>query len=120
MKNGLILLCLLFIMNSPLMGQINCEDIKEYVETEGFQQSSYCCFDSEFLTGVKFYSLTIEYQTYYYALVQFNFGKWYIYQVPSNSQFNFGLHAFGDQAGEAFHTYIHAYREHLDCAPNLY
>ena len=99
--------------------QASCDEIMQTVKDKGNLQGSYCCFNSEFLTGVKFYSLDIEYQTYYFALVQFNLGKWYIYQVSSNTKSNFSLYAFGDQAGEAFHKYIHSYRNSLGCAPDI-
>ncbi len=99
--------------------QISCNEIMENVQENGHEQASYCCFDSKFLTGVKFYSIDIDYNTYYFAIVQFNFGKWYIYQVPSSSKNNFSLYAYGNQAGEAFHDYIHAYRNSLGCAPEF-
>ena len=114
MKNFLIGLCLV-MSTLNVCGQVSCDELMEVVETEGIQQASYCCFDSDFLTGVKFYSLTVDYEIYHFALAQFDFGKWYIYRVPSNSQFNFSLYAYGDQAGEAFHEYIHAYKDNLDC-----
>lgn len=114
MKNIFIsTILILFTVN--LFSQTSCQEIMEVVEQEGIEQASYCCFDSDFLTGVKFYDLTIDYNTYSFALVQFEFGSWYIYRVPSNSQFNFSLYAYGDQAGEAFHEYIHAYKDNLDC-----
>jgi len=102
-----------------LHAQTSCDEIMDNVMNNGDRQASYCCFNSDFLTGVKFYSLDIEDQTYYFALVQFNYGKWYIYQVPQSSKRNFSLSSYGDQAGEAFHDYIHAYRNSLGCAPEF-
>ena len=114
------LIIILSLITSASYGQMSCDDMMEHVEDEGWEMASYCCFTSKFLTGVKFYSLDIDYDTYYFAKVQFNYGRWYLYRVSSNTKSNFSYYAYTDQAGEAFHQYIHVYRDELGCAPELY
>lgn len=119
MKRTLIIALLCILTVSTLLAQSSCEEILRSVKSDGRRQASYCCFKSEFLTGVDFYSLDIDDQMYYFAIVQFRYGKWYIYQVPKSTNSNFSFYAFGDQAGEAFHKFIHAYRNSLGCAPEF-
>lgn len=119
MFRTLITLSFLLTSISFVHAQISCSEIMENVQENGREQASYCCFDSEFLTRVKFYSLDIDYNTYYFAIVQFNYGRWFVYQVPSNSKYNFSLYAYSNKAGEAFHKFIHAYRNSLGCAPEF-
>jgi len=119
MKYIILSILLTFCIPSSSTAQLTCEDILEAVQTHGTLTTSYCCFNSSFLTGVKFYTYTENYKTLYFAAVQFNLGKWYIYQVANNVQSDFGIYAFSDNAGDAFHQYIHSYRDVLGCAPRI-
>src|SRR5690606_4486272 len=100
----------LLLMTHWATAQISCSELTDYVKTEGDKLRTYCCFDSEFLTNVDFYSLDIDGDDYYFALVKIDYYKEYIYCVPYSTISNFAMYAFTDQAGEAFHSYIRDYK----------
>jgi hypothetical protein len=118
-KNVLIFIILLwgFISN----GQ-SCEEYMDYVKSKSYG-TTYTSFNSDAISKVTFYNITIDYKTYYFAIVCFK-KKYsitcteYIYQVESNTKMNYSLN-YIESAGKAFWKYIQPYNENLGCAPNF-
>jgi len=109
MKKFLLLgLFLFWILQSD--AQITCSDLTSFVKTKCKKTSSYCCFDSSFLTNVDFYEVQDDYQTRFFALVTIDHYNEYVYCIPSSVKSDFSLYAYTDQAGEAFHKYIKPYK----------
>jgi hypothetical protein len=113
----LFLLCMTFNTNAQ-----SCDEIMEYVKSQGYG-TSYTSYDSDAISKVTFYQMTIDYQTYYFAIVcfkqKYSYGcSEYIYQVGSNTKLNYSLN-YIDSAGKAFWEYIQPYNSKLGCAPNF-
>ena len=95
----------------------------EYVKSESYG-TTYSSYNSEAISKVTFYNLTIDYQSYYFAIVCFKGGNYsygcteYIYQVASNIQTYYSMN-YLNSAGEAFWNYIQPYNKNLGCAPNF-
>jgi hypothetical protein len=100
-----------------------CEEIMEYVKKEGGYGTTYTSYNSDAISKVTFYQLTVEYKTLYFAIVcfkkEYSYScSEYIYQVGSNTKFNYSLN-YLTSAGKAFWEYIQPYNENLGCAPNF-
>jgi hypothetical protein len=118
MKKYLILLALTISVNS-ITAQ-SCEEIMEYVKTNG-SSTAYVSYDSEAISKVTFYTVSVDYKTLYFAIVcfkkEYSYGcSEYIYQVASDTKFNYSLDHY-DSAGKAFWKHIEPYGDVLGCAP---
>jgi hypothetical protein len=119
-KNILILIISLvtFVVKAQ-----SCEEIMEYLKKEGGYGTTYISYNSDVISKVTFYQLTVDYKTLYFAIVcfkkEYSYScTEYIYQVGSNTKFNYSIN-YINSAGKAFWEYIQPYNENLGCAPNL-
>lgn len=121
MKN-IILILVLTITTIRIKAQ-SCDETMKYVKSEGGYGTTYTSYNSDAISKVTFYQLTVDYKTLYFAIVCFkkeysyNCTE-YIYQVGSNTKYNYSLNYY-DSAGKAFWEYIHPYNQNLGCAPNF-
>lgn len=91
-----------------------------YVKSSGFG-ITYNSFDSDAISKVTFYQITIEFKTYYFAIVCFKKNytcSEYIYQVGSDTQIKYSMN-YLSSAGKAFWSHIQPYNSILNCAPNF-
>lgn len=100
----------------------SCEEYLEYVKSNGYG-TTYTSYNSTAISKVTFYTMSIDYQTYYFAVVcfkvQYSYNcNEYIYQVASNTQFNYSIN-YLNSAGKAFWEYIQPYNDVLGCAPDF-
>lgn len=101
----------------------SCAEIMDYVKKEGGYGTTYTSYNSDAISKVTFYQVSVDYQTLYFAIVCFK-KKYsyscseYIYQVGSNTKFHYSLN-YLNSAGEAFWNYIQPYNENLGCAPSF-
>lgn len=100
-----------------------CEEIMAYVKKEGGYGTTYTSYNSDAISKVTFYEITIDYKTHYFAIVCFK-NKYsfrcseYIYQVGSSTRLNYSRN-YLSSAGKAFWKYIQPYNKHLSCASNV-
>lgn len=98
-----------------------CEEMMDFVKSESYG-TTYSSYNSDAISQVTFYDITIDYQNYYFAVVCFKNGFYgcseYIYQVSSNTKSYYSMY-YLQSAGKAFWEYIHPYNENLGCAPNM-
>lgn len=117
------LFCLALLFGSMRLYSQSCDDLIEYVKSEG-RGSTYYSPTISSISKVTFYRAEIDDETNYFAIVCFKENKYssncteYIYQVGRNTQFNYSLN-YSDSAGEAFWDYIQPYSDVLGCSPNL-
>lgn len=117
------LLLLVFVSFGTLLAKSqSCDEIMKYVKSQGYG-TTYTSYNSDAISKVTFYQISIDYKTHYFAIVCFKqkntFGcKEYIYQVASNTKLNYA-YSYLNSAGKAFWDYIHPYRKTLGCAPDL-
>lgn len=116
----LLFFCLCFFFSSWTVKAQSCEELIEYVKNESYG-STYSSPLSDAISEVTFYTTTIEYDTYYFAIVcfksKYSYGcTEYIYQVGSNTKFNYSMN-YLNSAGEAFWEYIQPYHRNLKCGP---
>jgi len=99
-----------------------CEEIMDFVKSKSYG-TTYTSYNSDAISKVTFYEITIDYRTHYFAIVCFK-NKYvyncseYIYQVGSNTKYNYSLN-YLNSAGKAFWEYIQPYNKNLGCAPEL-
>ena len=120
MKKYLILL--LLTIGSINANAQSCEELMDFVKSESYG-TTYTSYDSEAISKVTFYTVSIDYKTLYFAIVcfkkEYSYScNEYIYQVSSSTKFNYSLDHY-DSAGKAFWKHIQPYNENLDCAPNF-
>jgi hypothetical protein len=118
-KNLLILIFIICGFNAESQ---TCEETMDFVKSKG-NGTSYTSYDSEAISKVTFYTVTVDYKTLYFAIVcfkkQYSYScNEYIYQVGSNTKFNYSLDHY-DSAGKAFWKHIEPYNDNLGCAPNF-
>lgn len=121
MKN-LILILALFITSINAKAQ-TCDEVMEYVKKEGGYGTTYNSYNSDAISKVTFYQLTVDYNTLYFAIVcfkkEYSYScTEYIYQVGSNTKFNYSMD-YLNSAGKAFWEHIQPYNNKLDCAPDF-
>jgi hypothetical protein len=121
MKN--IILIFVIVLTAISAKAQSCDEIMEYVKKEGGYGSTYTSYNSDAISKVTFYQLTVDYKTLYFAIVcfkkEYSYScSEYIYQVGSNTKFNYSLH-YMESAGKAFWEYIQPYNKNLGCAPNF-
>lgn len=115
-------ICLLLTFASYSLSAQSCEELIEFVKSEDYG-STYSSPLSDAISEVTFYTVYIDYETYYFAIVCFK-AKYsyscneYIYQVGSNTEYYYSMN-YLNSAGEAFWEYIRPYHENLDCSPDL-
>ncbi|HRB71186.1 MAG TPA: hypothetical protein PK776_04995 [Flavobacterium sp.] len=64
--------------------------------------TTYSSYSGSAISKAIFYVMTIKYDMFYFAIVQFaSSSKEYIYQVGSNTKYNYSMH-YLDSDGEAF------------------
>jgi len=108
----------LFFFTTISYSQSNCSDLIDLVKSEDYG-STYYSYNSDAISQVTFYDISENFQTYYFAVVKFKSSyKEYIYQVGSNTKFNYSLH-YLESAGKAFWDYIQPYNDVLDCGPEF-
>lgn len=120
MERNLLLMILLFGIFS--MKAQSCEEIMEYVKSKDYGVT-YTSYDSDAISKVTFYSIMVDYQTYYFAIVcfkrQYSYDcSEYIYRVASDTKLNYAMN-YIDSAGKAFWKYIQPYNKVLGCGANL-
>lgn len=117
-----ILLIFISLTTAALNAQ-SCDEIMEYVKKEGGYGTTYTSYNSDAISKVTFYQLTVDYKTLYFAIVcfkkEYSYScSEYIYQVGSNTKLNYSMN-YLTSAGKAFWEYIQPYNENLGCAPNF-
>lgn len=78
-----ILFFVILLIGGVYMQAQSCEEIMEFVKTKSYG-TTYSSYDSEAISKVSFHTVTIDFQTYYFAIVcfksQYSYGcKEYIY-----------------------------------------
>lgn len=118
MKNYLLLVALIIGCLST-SAQTSCYEIIDYVKSKSYG-TTYYSYNSDAISQVAFYNFTDDsYNTYYFAIVRFTSSyNEYIYQVGSNTKFNYSLN-YNNSAGKAFWEYIQPYNDNLNCAPDF-
>jgi hypothetical protein len=114
-----VFLLTLFTLSTSIYSQ-SCEEYKNIVKRSA-TGTTYYSYTSSSISEVTFYTLSIDYQNYHYAIVCFktSFGcSEYIYQVSSDTEINYSIH-YLRSAGEAYWAYIHPYRSILGCSPSF-
>jgi len=87
MRLFLILSTICIISVLKLKSQVTCDEFTEIIEDKGNHITTDYCYGDDALDKVKFYSLEIDYDYYYYALVTFqtNYYKQYTYQITEKA-----------------------------------
>lgn len=121
MKNLILMLGIFLIAN---IGKAqSCDEVMEYVKKEGGYGTTYTSYNSDAISKVTFYQVTVDYNTLYFAIVcfkkEYSYScTEYIYQVGSNTKFNYSIN-YLNSAGKAFWEYIQPYNKNLGCAPDF-
>ncbi|WP_379964610.1 hypothetical protein [Epilithonimonas sp. UC225_85] len=115
-KIFLVIITFFFV---SINAQSSCNEILESVKSNGRAQTFFSP-SSEAVSQITFYDVTVEYKTYYFAVVKFssNLYKEYIYQVGSNTKMNYSMN-YLTSAGKSFWKFIAPYNENLKCAPDF-
>ncbi len=117
------LLCLIIILIVSINANAqSCQEWVDFVKSET-TGTSYISYTSEAISKVTFYTVSVDYNTYYFAIVCFKQKysyscKEYIYQVASNTKFNYSLDHY-ESAGKAFWKHIQPHKSNLGCGPNF-
>ena len=99
----------------------SCQELLKTVKSN--YGTTYTSYNSDAISKVTFYSVNIDFKTYYFAIVcfkqKYSFGcNEYIYQVGSNTKLNYSLDYY-DSAGKAFWKHIQPYADVLGCSPDF-
>lgn len=112
------------LMSLSLFGRTQtCKEVMEYVKSKDYG-TAYSSYNSDAISKVTFYTVVVDFQSYYYAIVCFKNGEYsygcseYIYQVDRTTKSYYTMD-YLNSAGEAFWKHIHPYRSVLGCAPNF-
>ena len=109
-----------FFLTTLSYGQ-SCDEIMRFVRSESYP-TTYTSYNSDAISKVEFYTVSIDYQTYYFAIVCFKRDYYgcseYIYQVSSNTKMRYAMD-YMNSAGKAFWNYIEPYNQNLNCAPDF-
>jgi hypothetical protein len=100
----------------------SCDELMQIVKSQGYG-TTYTSYNSDAISKVTFYDITVDYKTLYFAIVCFKqeysiYCSEYIYQVGSNTKMNYAMNYFSS-AGKAFWDYIEPYNDNLGCAPDF-
>ena len=120
-KITLLLFCIVTLC-TKLSAQTSCDDLIDYVKSNSYG-TTYTSYTSTAISKVTFYNVTIDYKSYYFAIVcfkrEYSYScNEYINQVGSNTKFNYAM-AYNDSAGKAFWKYIEPYSDVLGCSPDF-
>ncbi|MFN8326634.1 MAG: hypothetical protein U0T80_12970 [Flavobacteriaceae bacterium] len=118
-----VILLIFVSLTAVTLNAQSCDEIMEYVKKEGGYGTTYTSYNSDAISKVTFYQLTVDYKTLYFAIVcfkkEYSYScSEYIYQVGSNTKLNYSMN-YLNSAGKAFWEYIQPYNENLGCAPNF-
>ena len=100
----------------------SCDELIKTVKSKS-HGTSYASYNSDAISKVTFYTVSVDYKTHYFAIVCFK-KKYsyscneYIYQVASNTKLSYSLDHY-DSAGKAFWKYIQPYADVLECSPDF-
>ncbi len=115
-----ILFSLILIFGASNINAQSCDELMESVKSN--YGTTYSSYTSKAISEVTFYDVTIDYQTYYFAIVCFKNNSYgcneYIYQVSSSTKMNYSMY-YLTSAGKAFWKYIEPHNKNLGCAPDL-
>lgn len=116
-----LLFIVIVLATSDAIAQ-SCNEIMEFVKSKSYG-TTYTSFTSDAISKVTFYNVNVDYKTLHFAIVcfknQYSYScKEYIYQVASNTQFNYSLDHYSS-AGKAFWKHIEPHNRNLGCAPNF-
>ena len=119
---SLALTLALFLSSTLILKAQSCDEVMSWVKSSSYGQT-YSSYSSDAISRVTFYTVTADYQTYYFAIVCFksprSYGcREYIYQVDSNTQYNYSS-SYYTSAGKAFWNYIEPYSGNLGCGPSF-
>lgn len=114
----LILIVFLAFQISISHGQ-TCKEIMDFVKSKSYGRT-YTSYNSEAISKVTFYQVSVDYNILYFAIVCFKQRQYYgcseyIYQVASNTENNYAR-SYLISAGRAFWDFIQPYNEVLGCA----
>lgn len=117
-------LILLVILTSSfcIVKSQSCEEVMKQVKAKS-SGMTFTSFNSDAISKVTFYDITVDYQNLYFAIVcfksknSFNCSE-YIYQVSSNTKMYYSSN-YLTSAGEAFWKYIQPHNTNLGCGPTL-
>ncbi|WP_296623217.1 hypothetical protein [Marivirga sp.] len=117
-----IILYLFLFLTTTMVKAQSCEELIEFVKSESYG-STYSSPLSDAISEVTFYTVTIDFETYYCAIVcfkeKYSYGcNEYIYIVSSTTEMYYSLNYF-DSAGKAFWKYIQPYHQNSECSPDL-
>lgn len=112
----------IFILMTFAVQSQTCDELMESIKLNNFG-TTYHSPTSDAISKVTFYNVSIDYKSYYFAIVcfkkEYTYGcSEYIYQVASNTRINYSVN-YLSSAGKAFWRYIQPYNENLQCAPNF-
>lgn len=118
-----VILLIFVSLTAVTLNAQSCDEVMEYVKKEGGYGTTYTSYNSDAISKVTFYQLTVDYKTLYFAIVcfkkEYSYScSEYIYQVGSNTKLNYSMN-YLNSAGKAFWEYIQPYNENLGCAPNF-
>lgn len=116
-----IFFCLIFCATTAVHGQ-SCDEVMNYVKSKGYG-TTYSSYNSDAISKVTFYQITVDYKTLYFAIVCFKkkYGvgcSEYIYQVGSGTKLNYSM-SYTSSAGKAFWKYIQPYNKNLGCGASI-
>lgn len=115
------LLIVLFSLGCFTTNAQSCEELMAYVKSESYG-TTYNSFNSDAISKVTFYEVSVNYQYHYFAIVCFKREYYgcteYIYQVESNTKSNYSRNYY-NSAGKAFWKYIEPYSDNLGCSPEF-
>lgn len=121
MKTIRLILSLLLFQSLSFTYAQSCDELMDYVKSESYG-TTYTSYNSEAISKVTFYNLTIDYKNHYFAIVCFKGNYYgcseYVYKVASNTESNYAMN-YHSSAGKAFWKYIEPYSDNLDCSPKL-
>ncbi len=113
---------LLIIIGSTSVNSQSCEEIMDYVKSKDYG-ITYTSYDSEAISKVTFYNVSVDYKTHYFAIVcfkkEYSYScNEYIYQVNSTTKLNYSMDHY-DSAGKAFWKHIEPHSGNLGCTPSF-
>lgn len=117
------LMIFILIVSSFQIKAQTCEEIMEFVKSKDYG-TTYNSYTSTAISKVTFYSIYIDYQYHYFAIVCFKPNEYtydcneYIYKVGSNTKLNYSMD-YLNSAGKAFWKYIEPYSNVLGCSPKF-
>lgn len=109
----------ILLLSFSALAQLTCDELLEFVQSEDYG-TTYYSFGSDAIREVTFHSVSVDYDTYYFAVVKFsnNFYNEYIYQVSSETKRQYSYN-YLTSAGEAFWKYIQPYADQLGYGPDF-